>query len=146
MLESVKISRRQSEIRQDLATLAAKADPTVDETRSMETLDGEYRTNETRYRAALIAEDTERREAGKDLETREDRQWADLVGDFEMRQVALGFDDEGKDLTGATAEVVTEMRAKGEYRGIPVPLEAFETRAGKRLPVARPTPSVRALL
>ena len=57
MLDSVKIQRRQSEIRQELAALVGKENPSEDETRSMETLDTEYRSNETRYRAALIAED-----------------------------------------------------------------------------------------
>ena len=60
MLDSVKIARRQSEIRQALAGLVAKDSPTEDETRSMEGLDAEYRQNETRYRGALIAEDEER--------------------------------------------------------------------------------------
>ena len=56
MLDSVKITRRQSEIRQELATLVGKENPSEDETRSMEALDAEYRTNETRFRAALVAE------------------------------------------------------------------------------------------
>ena len=64
MLDSVKISRRQSEIRQALAGLVGKETPTDEETRSMESMDAEYRNNEVKYRAALIAEDTERREAG----------------------------------------------------------------------------------
>ena len=85
MLDSVKIARRQSEIRQALAGLVGKENPTEDETRQMETLDGEYRTNETRYRAALVAEDQERREAGADLETRSDREFAELIGRFELR-------------------------------------------------------------
>ena len=54
MLESVKISRRQSEIRQSLASLVGKSDLSEDETRSIETLDAEYRSNETKYRGALI--------------------------------------------------------------------------------------------
>ena len=58
MLDSVKIARRQSEIRQSLAGIVGKDAPTEEETRQMETLDAEYRTNETRYRAALTAEDT----------------------------------------------------------------------------------------
>ncbi|MBG0802121.1 phage major capsid protein [Methylocystis sp. H4A] len=130
MLESVKISRRQSEIRQALAGLVGKSDASEDEIRSMETMDAEYRTNETRYRASLIAEDNERREAGKDLETRGDRECADLVSKFELRQVALAL-DEGRALNGQTAEIVTEMRAKGGYRGIPVPWGALERRAGE---------------
>lgn len=132
MLDSVKIARRQSEIRQTLSALVGKPDPTEDETRQMETLDGEYRQNEVRYRAALTAEDTERREAGADLETRTERQFAELVGKFELRQVALAI-DEGRALTGATAEVVAELRNAGGYQGIPVPFAALETRAGETI-------------
>ena len=127
MLDSVKIARRQSEIRQSLSALVGKATPTEDETRSMEAMDAEYRANETRYRAALIAEDTERREAGADLETRSDRQFADLIAGFEMRQVVLSL-DEGRALSGKTAEVVQELRNAGGYRGVPVPLMALEQR------------------
>lgn len=127
MLDSVKIQRRQSEIRAALAELVGKESPTEDETRSMESLDREYQTNETRYRAALVAEDTERRAAGAELETREGRQWADLCAGYELRQVAAAL-EEGRALDGRTAEVVTEMRAAGGYRGFPVPLEALEVR------------------
>lgn len=139
MLDSVKIARRQSEIRQSLSELVGKATPTEEEARSMESLDGEYRTNETRYRAALTAEDTERREAGADLETRSDRQFAELVGRFELRQVALAI-DEGRALTGATAEVVAELRNAGGYQGIPVPFAALETRAGETIAEDQITP------
>jgi len=132
MLESVKISKRQSEIRQTLATLAGKDNPEDTEVRSMETLDKEYSTNEVRYRASLIAEDTERREAGAEMETREGKQWAELIGGFELRQVALAL-DEGFQLTGRTAEAVSELRSKGGYQGIPVPLQALETRAGETI-------------
>ena len=132
MLDSVKIARRQSEIRQQLSGLVGKDSPNEEETRSMETLDQEYRSNETRYRAALIAEDTERREAGAELETRSDREWADMLGRFELRQVALSL-DEGKSLSGATAEIVEELRSAGGYRGIPIPYAALETRAGETI-------------
>ncbi|RXF73905.1 phage major capsid protein [Hansschlegelia zhihuaiae] len=132
MLESVKIARRQSEIRQNLAAVVGKGKPTDEETRQMENLDAEYRTNETRYRAALVAEDEERREAGADLETRSDREYAELVRKFDLRQVAIAL-DEGRALDGPTKEIVEEMRAKGGYRGIPVPLEALETRAGETI-------------
>ncbi|MEL6364335.1 MAG: phage major capsid protein [Pseudomonadota bacterium] len=128
MLQSVKIARRQSEIRQELATLAAKPEPTEDETLSMETLDAEYRTNETRYRAALVGEDEERRAAKDDFESREGSEWAELVAGFEVRQVALSI-DEGRALDGRTAEVVEELRSQGGYRGLPVPWEALETRS-----------------
>lgn len=136
MLNSVKIARRQSEIRQSLSALVAKTDATADELRSMETLDAEYRTNETRFRAALVAEDTERREAGADLETRSGNEWDALVGSFEMRQVALLL-DEGRALSGRTAEVVAELRNRGGYRGTPVPLAALE----RRNTVASDTPN-----
>jgi HK97 family phage major capsid protein len=130
MLESVKIARRQSEIRQNLSALVGKDKPSDDETRQMTELDGEYRTNETRYRAALVAEDQERRDAKDDLETRSGKEWDELVGKFEFRQVALAI-DEGRALDGATAEIVEEMRSKGGYRGVPIPLAALETRAGE---------------
>lgn len=139
MLESVKIARRQSEIRQALAELVGKEKPTEDETRQMETLDAEYRANETRYRAALIAEDQERKEAKAELETRADNEWAELIGKFEMRQVALAL-DEGRALDGATAEVVSELRAKGGYRGVPVPWGALEKRAGETVASGTPNP------
>lgn len=132
MLESVKIARRQSEIRQQLAGLVGKEKPSDEETRSMEALDAEYRTNETRYRAALTAEDTERREAGEELETRSGREWAELVSGFELRQIAFAL-DEGRALTGATKEVVEELRSKGGYQGIPVPYGALEIRAGETI-------------
>jgi hypothetical protein len=118
MLQSVSIARRQSEIRQALASLVGKEKPTEDETRSLESLDSEYRTNEARYRAALIAEDGERRDAKSELETRSDKDYADLIGKFELRQVALML-DEGRQLDGATAEVVQELRSKGGYRRMP---------------------------
>lgn len=138
MLDSVKIQRRQSEIRQNLAELVGKETPTTDETRSMETLDAEYRQNEIRYRAALTAEDSERREAGADLETRTDRQYAELVAGFELRQIVLAL-DEGRALSGQTAEVVQEMRNSGGYRGIPVPLAALELRNTVSADVPNPT-------
>ncbi len=130
MLESARIQQRQSEIRSQLADLSRKTEPSADETRSMDTLTGEYSANESRYRAALIVEDTERRETEGKLETRQETEWADLVGRFELRQAALHL-DEGRTLEGATAEVVQELRARGGYRGIPVPLEALETRANE---------------
>jgi len=141
MLESLKITRRQSEIRQELAGLVGKDAPTTDETRSMETLDAEYRTNETRFRAALVSEDTERREAGAELETRSEKEWTEIMGAFEMRQVALSL-DEGRALSGQTAEIVTELRSQGGYRGIPVPYAALETRAGETVASGTPDPIV----
>ncbi|WP_421702107.1 phage major capsid protein [Aliiroseovarius sp.] len=139
MLESVKIARRQSEIRQNLAELAGKENPTEDEVRQMDEQDREYRSNETRYRAALIAEDAERRDAGEELETRSDREWSDMMAGFEMRQVALAL-DEGRQLDGQTAEIVTELREQGGFRGIPVPWQALEVRAGETVASGTPHP------
>lgn len=139
MLESLKISRRQSEIRQKLASLAGKATPSEDEVREMDGLDKEYQSNEIRYRAALTSESTERRAAGAELETRSERQFSDLIAGFEMRQVALHL-DEGRALTGQTAEVVQELRNRGGYRGTPIPLMALEQRAGETLASGTPDP------
>lgn len=139
MLTSVTIARRQSEIREALAGLVGKDTPSEDETRQISALDAEFRTNETRYRAALIAEDTERREAGADLETRSDREFNELIDGFELRQVALAL-DEGRALDGATAEVVQELRSQGGFRGIPVPWLALEQRAGETIASGTPNP------
>jgi HK97 family phage major capsid protein len=139
MLDSTKITRRQSEIRQALAGLAAKPEPTEDEVRSMDALDREYRQNETRFRAALVAEDSERRDAKDELEGRGGREWSELVAGFELRQVALAL-DEGRTLDGRTAEVVAELRAQGGYRGVPVPWLALERRAGETIASGTPDP------
>lgn len=139
MLTSKKLELRRSEIRQSLAELAANDNPSEDETRKMGELDQEYRTAETRYRAALIAEDEERRDAGAELETRSDREWAEVMAGFELRQVALAL-DEGASLSGQTAEIVTEMRSAGGYRGVPVPWEALEIRAGETIASGTPDP------
>jgi HK97 family phage major capsid protein len=141
MLDSLKITRRQSEIRQQLAGLVGKDTPTTDETRSMETLDAEYRTNETRFRAALVSEDEQRTEAKGELETRSENEWNAIMSGFEMRQVALSL-DEGRALSGQTAEIVTELRSQGGYRGIPVPYAALETRAGETIASGAPDPIV----
>jgi HK97 family phage major capsid protein len=127
MLDSLKIQRRQSEIRQQLAALVGKEKPTEDEIRSIETMDLEFRQNETRYRAALIAENEEREEARGELETRSAQEWSDMMAGFELRQVALAL-DEGRQLDGQTAEIVQELRSSGGFRGIPVPWQALEQR------------------
>ncbi|WP_306111334.1 MULTISPECIES: phage major capsid protein [unclassified Roseovarius] len=146
MLDSTKIQRRQSEIRQALSELVGKEQPTEDETRQMEEFDREYRSNETRYRASLIAEDEERREAGKDLETRSEREWSEMMDSFEVRQVAAAL-DHGHQIDGQTAEIVTELRSQGSYQGIPVPWEALEQRAGETIASGTPDPiSTRPLI
>ena len=140
MLESAKIQRRMSEVRQELNTLSTKADPTDDEVRSMGDLGKEYETLEVRFRASLIAEDEERREAGAELETRSDRERSDLMGRFELAQVVAVLGNERRSLDGATAEVVEELRSMGGFEGIPVPLEALETRAGETVASGTPDP------
>src|SRR5690625_5247015 len=139
MLESTKIQRRQSEVREQLSTLVAVEKPSDEEVRSLEALDAEFRVNEKRLRAALIAEDNERREAGEELETREERDWRGLVDKFELRQAAL-FLDEGRQLDGATAEVVQELRSQGGFRGVPIPWQALEVRAGETVAAGVPDP------
>lgn len=139
MLTSTKIQRRQSEIRQELAKLAANDNPDETETRALETLDREYQTNETRLRAALLAEAAERREAGEEIETRDKAEWRDLISAFEVRQIALAL-DEGKGLTGQTAEAVAELRSKGGFQGLPLPLEVLEQRAGETVASGTPSP------
>ena len=141
MLTSKKLELRRSEIRQSLAELANIETPSADETRKMGELDVEYRAKETQFRAALIAEDTERREAGADLETRTDRDYAELVGKFELRQVAFAL-DEGRALDGATKEIVDEMRSQGGFQGVPIPYAALETRAGETVSGGVPEPKV----
>lgn len=141
MLDSKKISLRQSQIRQQLASLAGKENPSEDDVRAMGELDKEYQANEARYRAAMIAEDDERREAGAELETRADSEWAEMAARFEVRQAVLAI-DEGRALDGATAEMVQELRAKGGFQGIPVPLEALETRAGETIATGTPNPRI----
>lgn len=139
MLTSKKLELRRSEIRQSLAELANIENPSEDEVRKMGDLDTEYRAKETQYRAALVSEDEERRDAGAELETRSDKEWAEMAGRFEVRQVALAL-DEGRKLDGATAEIVEELRNAGGFQGIPVPLEALETRAGETLAGGVPDP------
>ena len=139
MLESAKVQRRQSEIRQALAELAG-AETLTDETRAkMDTLDREYQDNERRYRAALINEEAEREAAKGELEGRSAREWHDMLGAFEMRQVALHL-DEGRQIEGQTAEIVQELRSAGGFRGIPVPWQALEQRAGETVATGTPDP------
>lgn len=142
MLESAKIQRRQSEVREQLASLAANENLTDEQRSQIDSLDREYRDNEARFRAALIAEDTERREAEEDLEGRSEKEWSTLLGSFELRQVAAYLSQDGGALTGPTAEIVQEMRGRGDYRGVPVPLEALEQRAGETVASGTPNPLI----
>jgi HK97 family phage major capsid protein len=132
MLESAKISQRQSKIRQELAALAAKENPDENEIRQMSEFEAEYQKNEVRYRAALVSEDSQRKAAGADLETRENTEWNQLVSSFELRQVIDHY-VEKRALSGQTLEVVSELRSHGKYAGVPVPFEALEIRANETI-------------
>jgi HK97 family phage major capsid protein len=139
MLDSVKIQRRQSEIRQQLAEMAG-AETLTDETRAkMDAADREYQDNERRYRAALISENEEREQAKGELETRSSREWSEMMAGFEMRQVALHL-DEGRVISGQTAEIVQELREQGGFRGVPIPWQALEQRAGETVASGTPDP------
>lgn len=127
MLRSREIQLRQSAIRERMAELQNVQDLTEEQRGEVASLGTEYRDNEARYRAALIAEEETRSRAAEDLGKAETREWSDLVRAYEFRQVALLL-DEGRGLEGATAEVVQEMRERGGYRGVPVPLAALERR------------------
>ena len=48
--------------------------------------------------------------------------------------------DEGRQLDGQTAEIVSELRSEGGFRGIPVPWQALETRAGETVASGTPNP------
>lgn len=132
MLLSQTIQRRQSEIRQQLAHVAAIEQPNDEQRSQLAALDTEYQTNESRFRAALISEDTERRAADAEMGGEKRDEWSSLVQKYEVRQVIQHF-DEGAALNGATAEVVQELRSAGGFRGIPLPLEALEQRAGETI-------------
>lgn len=139
MLDSVKIQKRQSAIRQELSGLVGKPQLSEDETRSLTNLEAEYGTNEQRFRAALIVEDEQRAEAKGELETRSEKEFSDMIGKFELRQIAAHLDS-GDKIDGATAEVVQEMRSHGSYRGVPVPWMALERRAGETVASGTPDP------
>jgi hypothetical protein len=62
-----------------------------------------------------------------------------MMAGFEMRQVALML-DEGRQMDGQTAEIVSELRSAGGFRGIPVPWQALEQRAGETVSTGTPDP------
>ena len=63
--------------------------------------------------------------------------WDGLLENFEMKQIAAHL-DEGKALTGQTAEVVQEMKAGGGYRGTPIPWAALERKSTVAATVMNP--------
>lgn len=132
MLESKKIQMRQSEIREKMANLQ-KADKLTDQQKAeIRSLGSEYADNEAKYRAALIAEDADRKAANDALgDNGAANEWRKLIDKFEVRQVVGVLAESGGTLQGQTKEVVQEMRNVGGYRGVPIPLEVLETRAGE---------------
>ena len=66
-------------------------------------------------------------------------EFADLVAGFELRQAVLHL-DEGRAMSGRTAELVQEIRSGGGYRGVPVPLLALEQKAGETIASGTPDP------
>ena len=109
MQESQKLTLRASEIRTRLAEIAALPDDGVtDEIRTeTDTLTTEYRSTETKLRAAIVAEDAERQEAetrnggDDDAETRELRS---LQGRATLSRYLQCFAD-GEQLSGAEREL-----------------------------------------
>ena len=73
------------------------------------------------------------------METRSNKEWADLVGKFEIRQVARLL-DEGRALDGPTAEIVQELRSHGGYQGSRCP-DGVERRTGETVAAGPPDPS-----
>ena len=117
-----------------------KEPPTEDETRRMADSRSGVRNNETRYRAALITEDTERREAG----ARAGRPRGGGNGPIWWQGSSCGrlrlHWTKGRTLDGRTAEVVQELRAQGGFRGVPVPWQALEVRTGETVAGGTPDP------
>ncbi len=139
MLESTKIELRMREIGPRLDELHVIENPSDDEITEMRSLNKEFRTLETRISSAKISEAREREEAKDELETRSEKEYAELLAGFELRQIAAALDD-GSQLSGQTLEVVQEMRNQGSYQGLPVPLEALEVRAGETVASGTPDP------
>src|SRR5258708_34147491 len=139
MLLSTQISRKQSELRQELPRLAGKENPEQAELDRMSAIDKEYQNNEVRFRAALQSESSELEKARGELETRETREWGQLLERFEIRQAVLYQTEKDFRLSGETAEVVNELHSRAKAAnhggiGVMIPLEALPTRDGE--PVA----------
>lgn len=141
MLESVKIARRLSEVREKANVLSAVENPTDDQVTEMRGIEKDYPALEVQYRTALLAESSERQQHEKDFETREGTEWAKLVSGFEIRQ-AVGALDTGEQLRGQTLEAVQEMRSRGQFQGVPIPYAALclEKRAGETIASGTPNP------
>ncbi len=145
MLLSTQISRKQSELRQELAGLAGKENPEQAELDRMGAIDKEYQNNEVRFRAALQSEASELEKARGELETRETKEWSSLLDRFQIRQAVLYQTEKDFRLSGETAEVVTELHSRAKaanhsVRGVMIPFEALQLRAGETVASGTPTP------
>jgi HK97 family phage major capsid protein len=145
MLLSTTISRKQSELRQELAGLAGKESPEQAELDRMSAIDKEYQNNEVRLRSALLSESTELEKARGELETRETKEWSSLLDHFEIRQAVLYQTEKNYQLSGETAEVISELHSRAKaanqnIRGVMIPLESLQIRAGETVASGTPTP------
>lgn len=132
MLRSQTLQIRQSEIRSRLAELQAGEEIDDEQRGQMDELTVEYRQNETEYRAAVISEESERQEHAP--EDGSSREWQRQIDRFEIGQAVGMLTERTARLTGATAEVVEELRSQAGsgLQGIPIPLDILvpvETRA-----------------
>jgi HK97 family phage major capsid protein len=145
MLLSTTISRSQSALRQELAGLAGKENPEEAEVTRMAEIEKTYQANEVRYRSALLSESSELEKARGELETRETKEWSGLLDRFEIRQAVLYQTEKDFRLSGETAEVISELHSRAKaanhgIRGVMIPFEALQTRAGETIASGAPTP------
>lgn len=120
MLESQKLELRASEIRQKLNDLSSLDSLTDEQSAEIDTLTAEYKSVETRRRAAIVAEDvTETPKEGEDAETRERRELRGKarVGDYLAAALT------GRGVTGASGEYADAVGTPGL-----MPLELLEDR------------------
>ena len=132
MLDSVKIARRQSEIRQALAGLVGKDTPSEDETRSMETLDSEYRTerNPLPRRAGRRGQRAARGQAPS-WRPATDGQWADLVRRLRAAAGGAGRSTRAEPPTAGRPRWCRRCAATGGYRGVPGAVAGAGTALGR---------------
>jgi HK97 family phage major capsid protein len=144
MLRLIELKETREAKRAEAATLL-KADSLDDNGRArFDALDSEIRALDGDILRHEKAAEYERRAAGKPVKgDGAEREFSDLVGKFELRQVVLNL-DEGKALHGQTAEIVSELRNKGGYRGVPVPWGVLEMRSGETVASGVPNPVMTA--
>ena len=129
MRRSVKMTLRMSEIRQKLNELLAIEERSADQTSEMETLTGEAQRLEPELRAALVAEESEQRQAAEnfqDGQRPEDRELRSLIDGARLADVVEGV-VERRATDGRTAELQGHL---GLHSGqVPLELLRIEDRA-----------------